>query len=643
MVTHRNMTISIALIGFSNQSIDEGQLVGTLPSAFSPVLQTSSLAFGSYFELSYSVNLLNQQVNQSLRSFIRNNIVTKTVPSYLQQFVDVRDKASYSVIPANSVCDWVKINREQLGFLDSRYSILVANLTNVSPYDHYYESTFNTKDDNFKSSRYGQLGYSLYFPVVTWSISVGGANRFYFVDLSAGSRDATFDYTLRSIPHIPIQNFFSNIHAPTSHAISRFIADYVSEAVKHLITVDYSVFPPFAHNYFIDLILVDATGRILDSNYAEFLNETIVKKALAGFLPYANFTVRRHYVYLPADEGLSNHFAASLITTSSKVGFGTTGLTMRYYDGRNLATYLRQNLAQYVDLSIPQVVPVFCFAVSSAGRLVQTLETSVVSPLSIDPDGEPRDGTIIAFPDLALVSLSERQIFDWGVGFTHSVIQAVGHLLGLSETYGISFSDEEASVMSHLTYSYEFSQFDNDAIQRAHADYLLSLDAQQSDAVRGLAFPDFQDSSSQSLFQNATAEVKLALRFYDSGAFPSSILHLEGAFELLSMLFTLHSQWLRLKLDSIGPGSTLSTETVLANARHELVRASSARSNGDLDLSFSLLSDATVDAAVGAGAESMFNASRLSNVAVGILIGLIVGISLAVVALGRRSRARRDE
>jgi hypothetical protein len=62
-----------------------------------------------------------------------------------------------------------------------------------------------------------------------------------------------------------------------------------------------------------------------------------------------------------------------------------------------------------------------------------------------------------------------------GIGFTQAVIHEAGHSLGLMHPHQFGYlEDFVSSAMSYWSWEYKFSQFDKDAINRAHADQLIN-------------------------------------------------------------------------------------------------------------------------------------------------------------------------
>jgi len=623
------LTIHVALIGFSDSRVNLDSLRRFLPSSTTPLLQMNSLSYGASFTLRYSLTAASETTSQRLRAFVQSAVAVKNSSAYLQQFFPSVDTSQYAIIPADRLESGLRDCCGELDLADSHYTVLVANLTGVSNHDHYYEAVYEERDSAFQTAR---LGYSvLHSPTISWLISWGGPSRLYFLDLSAGSKNSTRDYALRKSPHIPIQYFLAKYPGAHGDTISKYIADYVSEAIHELIVQDYSRVPPLSENYHIKVFLIDDTGRIFESNYARFLNASLIQGALRDLIPYANFTIELHLIQLQVDEGLNRRIKDSMIMQANEIGFGLTGLVVRYYDTYAVYSYLRSRLDSYVGEDFTQTIPIFALALRSAGQLVDVYEGTPTGTAADSSDPEMGTPVIFAYPELGLVSLNEYQLFDWGTGFTHCITQTAGYMLGLmqEERPGkFSMRDAQSSVVSYQTNAFGFSRFDKDAIHRAHVDYVLSLDKQQLDETGSLSLQGLQDVDAGLLRDNASKIVKLGEQAYDSLDFESALARCKEAYFVIDRLFESHTQWLTEAIDSLERDATPATQESLRLARSEVIKAMAARDGGDLATSFRLLTRASISVAIGANIEQTLNTSRITNIILGLLVGIAIGAGL---------------
>jgi len=641
-IVHPNVTIDIGLIGFSNTTVRPDSLASMLHSTTSPYLQINPVAYGVNFRLRYNITFYSQAVNQSLRAFAQSSISVKQPPTYLQHTNTIPDQSQYAIISVNSLDQWLNTHTVELGLNESRYTILVANLTAISSLDHYYEASYPELDSSVASARYSWSAWTgYYYPVYNWLISWGGPARSYFIDLSAGSRNPSYDYTGRNPHFIPLQ-YFGTYQNSVSYGVTEYVAGYVREAVHEVIMQNYSVFPRFSQSYHIEIFLVDETGRMFPSNYDNFLNSSMVETALRPLIPYSNISVTVQFTPTITNGELRRALENSLISVSSMTGFDQTGLLVYNYDAQHLYAELRAHLDLFTGNSTGLAIPIFVFALKSAGRLVNTYQEPVWSqlPSSFDSGG----ATVFVYPELGLVSRSERQLFDWGLGLTHPAIQAAGEVLGLRDlgtNDGFTFGDAQASAVSRQTYAYEFSRFDEDSIQRAHADYLQSLDLEQLDRTQGLDLGGLNDLQGSALLKNATQTLGLGQQAYENLELETAVLRFNATYAFIDTLFFAHAESLKTTLDAIGDATALEVVYSTRAAQNDLANALTARAKGDLVLSFSLLSRASTETAVAATSNESYQYSRLSTLVLGLLFGLVIGAVLEI-AVSRHLRRRHS-
>ena len=631
--------INLVFVGFNNFTVKPFDLIQDLPSTINPYVQEPQENLGVNLSMNYTTSYYyNETADRSMREFIQSAMTVKSPPLYLQQFFSGTDPAQYGVIQTKALENWLTSNQNEFGISSSRYALIIANLTGVSTYDHYYEATFDSRDVNFQGSRYANSGY--FFPAVNWLISWGGAERFYFIDLSAGSRNPRYDYSLSNPPHVPIQYFFPKFRAATNESITQYVADYASQAIRHLIIQDYSRFPSLSPNRTIRIFLIDDTERMYDSNYQNFVNVSLIEQTLQSLDPNANLSVGIQFMQLQTDRQLLHVVRHSIISETKEVGFGQTGLIVDHYDAGQIYAYLKSQLGTFTGYPENQTIPIFLLALKSAGRLVEVSRESEVQTGPVDPDGLPRDASVFVYPELALISLNERQLFDWGVGFSRSTTQAAGNMLGLQEGAGLSFAGATPSVMSSFTFAFGFTTFEKDAINRAYADYFLSFDRLQLDTIsttNALSVQNFQDLASQKILANASALVASGEQSYGSLDFPVALQDFEQGYFLIEHAFYSHVQWLNQSIDAMNPVLNFAGANLIMQARGELGNALTARGNGELAESFQHLAQATFDVALAMNAEQSYGSTLGTDIAL-FLVAFVLGwIVCAVVRSLRRS------
>jgi hypothetical protein len=395
----------------------------------------------------------------------------------------------------------------------------------------------------------------------------------------------------------------------------------------------------------IRIFLIDDTERIYDSNYQNFVNVLLIEQTLRNLDPTANLTVDIQFMQLQTDRQLTQVVRRSLISETKEIGFGQSGLTVDHYDAGQIYTYLKSQLSTLIRYSENQTIPIFLLAVKSAGRLVGVSQESEIQTGLSDPDGLPRDAAVFVYPELALVSLNERQLFDWGVGFSRSTTQAAGNMLGLQESVGFSIEGATPSVMSPFTYAYGFTTFEKDAINRAYADYLLSFDRLQLDSIsttNALSIQNFQDLEAQRILANASTLVASGEQVYDSLDFAGAIQDFEQGYSLIQQVFDSHVQWVNRSMDAMNPVLSFAGGNLITQARGELGNALAARGSGELADSFQHLAEATYYVALAMNAEQSYGSTLGTDIAL-LLVAFVLGwiLCAAVRSLRRQENLSR--
>ena len=457
--------ISVVLIGFDPDFIDIDYLKANLEYEIHPLLQVYEVNHGSVYNLVYDVSLADPSFINELRAFLSSHAQPQEVPEFLNY---ENDTSLYAVLNATSVENWLNEHANEFGGIPSDgYTLLIANMSNLSSHYHYYSIEYRDLDKYSEKARYYDTGKS--FPLINWMFSWGGHHNFYYIDLSAG--DPEYDYSL--IGHIPIQCLESKNYTVTKTSMTELVADYAAEAVRNLFVPSYVYLPTYSTSYSIKILLFDNTSRITSLNYTDVINPSLIRSAYESFMPNASWSVEITLRSLRDDPKLYSVVEDSLMYDFWETEYGNDKLHVAYFDYRPIYDYLLTNLDDYVDTSGEAVViPVFCFIFSSEGNLGATWKEYVALPSRRDPNGLWG----VALPEMVLISHSERDIFAWGYCLSHVVIHEVGHMMGLMHPF--SYGETEnyvSSAMAYLTYEYGFSSFDRDAIKRGHGDYLEAL------------------------------------------------------------------------------------------------------------------------------------------------------------------------
>jgi len=459
------MEVSVVLIGFDQSLIDVDYLEANLEYEIHPILQVYEISHGSVYNLVFDVNMADSFFTYELRDFLMSVAQIQHVPKF---FNSSDDTNLYAVINAVSTEDWLNEHADEFGGIPSDgYTLLIANMSSISNYCHYYSIEYHDLDGYSEKAKYYDTGIS--FPIVNWMFSWGGHYDFYYIDLSAG--DPEYDYSL--IGHIPMQYLESENYTVTKMGMTEYVADYAAEAVRNLFAPSYCYSPTYSTSYSVKILLFDNTSRITSLNYTEVINRSLIKSAFESLIPEASWDVEITFEFLPEDVALYSVVEDSVVYDFWTTGHGDDSLHAVYFDYRPIYYYLLTHLDNYVDTSGEAVViPVFCFIFPSAGNLGATWKEYIMLPSRRDPNGLWG----VSLPDMALISHSERDVFAWGYCLSQVVIHEVGHMMGLMHPFSYGSTENYvSSVMAYLPYEYGFSSFDHDAIQRGHGDYLNAL------------------------------------------------------------------------------------------------------------------------------------------------------------------------
>jgi hypothetical protein len=272
---------------------------------------------------------------------------------------------------------------------------------------------------------------------------------------------------------------------------------------------------------------------------------------------------------LSDDSGLSNALADSVLYSS---GSGV------YYDYRQTYSYMQSHIQQYAPTTQNTVVlPVFEFIFKGTGRFATIWEERIGSgPGASVGDGEGPEG--LALGDMAMMGASQISVKQ---GLTQGTIHELGHLMGLMHPHSFGYeNDYVASAMSYLTFEYEFSQFDADAIQRAHADSLFSEVQATIQETGNVTLHD----QAQALLNQARSGYNNAASGYDRKDYANAIKSLVNIPRLLDQAFNAEVKDVQRRL-----GETYTPElstTFLQQANLMLTSANQDKSKGDLASAF---------------------------------------------------------
>jgi hypothetical protein len=520
------LTIKIVFVGFDPSTIDQDYLAwkgNLIQTSVNNVLDSGNVT-GINYKLTYDFVFTSAEFQESFTKYLQSIQVKKlTYNPWFRTIMNnylydadkvqtwlVNNNASYGGFPSNGDV-FVFSNMTTLPSLTSK-QLETDNPTSATP--HYYSEHFTDKDLNY-SIRYRDF-----------SVAWGGESRLWFVDMAAGPDFWTWS-TPESVPFIPMQLALDlyqlNVH--TSHGkqwLTQYIADYIYDTVLNLAVPVFVYQPIYSHRYRFVLNVIDnRTDKEKEAvPIQETLHPEIVRNAFVDLLPYSDIVVETHFVNASDNTGLQSAIIQSTVSPPTDLGIGP------YVDTRPLYRYLEAHLTDFVGTvrrdSLEFTVPVFAFAFSSGIYFGYTYKWYVATLKEQDSSF-----TGISLGDLALIGMTQNDFQRGdavspvqpgkGTGFTQSVIHEAGHSLGLMHPHQFSYlQDFEASPMSYWSWEYNFSQFDKDAINRAHADELINSALANITAAQELSKTSFDLGLSAVRTESASNLLNSALEKYNS-------------------------------------------------------------------------------------------------------------------------------
>jgi len=478
------MTIKIVLIGFDPLTVDLDYLTwkgNVVQKSVNNILDSGNIT-GISYNLNYEFVFSTPDFQTRLTEFL--GLIQERKLTYNPWFKALTVNYFYD---AAKVEDWLIANNASYGgFPTHGYTFVFANLTslpsitegqletenpmNATP--HYYKEQFVDKDLDYRI-RYRDF-----------SVAWGGKSRLWYLDFAAGPEFWTWASS-EAVPHIPMQLaldlFRVNVHTPQGKEwLTQFLADYVYDAVLNLAVPVFTYQPTYSHTYRIVVNIIDnRTDREKETVPIEdTIHPEIIKKAFTDLLPYSVIQVETQQISANDSPRLQAAIINSTVTPPSDLGID------RYVDTRPIYRYLQEHLSEFVGTvrrdSIEFTVPIFAFAFRAGIYFGYTYKWYVASLKSYDSSFSG-----ISLGDMVLIGSTQLEFQRGdhvnptqpgkGIGFTQMVIHEAGHSLGLMHPHQFGYlGDFESSAMSYWSWEYKFSQFDKDAINRAHADQLIN-------------------------------------------------------------------------------------------------------------------------------------------------------------------------
>jgi len=358
-------------------------------------------------------------------------------------------------------------------FLEARHTLYVNQPELAERYPsrivaHYYSVNYSDKDRGY---RIRHRDYA-----TGW----GGRYRMWFIDLSAGP---TFVSELLDLPlQITLEDQGVNLYSERGVLwLTELIADYVNDFVYSVALPYFTYVPPVSSKYKVFIHVLDARepSERLAVPIITTLNTTLIRDALKSLLPHVELSVEASFSNVTDHPELQSVLKRSEGSLTESWIYTKLLLTenVTFVDFQPVYQLLKNNLKAFVRYEGDEhLIPVFAFALSNDTHFSFKYKWFI---LRRDPESRTIWGA--ALKELVLIGLSQKDLLRGnyvtprqegkGLGFTQVIIHEVGHMLGLAHPHTYSdVGDFVASAMSYFAYEYGFSQFDKDALLRAHVD-----------------------------------------------------------------------------------------------------------------------------------------------------------------------------
>jgi hypothetical protein len=232
---------------------------------------------------------------------------------------------------------------------------------------------------------------------------------------------------------------------------------------------------------------------------------------------------------------------------------------------------------------------------------------------------------------------SDMNLFDNGYGLTRDTIHELGHSMGCMHphSFGQGTEDFVSSTMAYAPYEYSFSQFDIDAIQRAHADHFLSI----LQATFEIGATTLQ-TQTQDVLQQAKTNYDKALASYSKKDYVQAVKTLQSISQSLAQAFDTEAQATQGRVTQASVTSDTAKQFV-QQANTLLASAKSEKDAGMLGRAYQMLARANtmVDLAVGPQAQAPPSQGILTgSLAVGIAVGVAIGVLLTFLLIRGKKR-----
>jgi hypothetical protein len=544
-----SLTIKIVFLGITANQLNSTYLTSnvTLPALkYQTILAgplNTGVVYNFHYQLVYADNSIVTQFVQyllSIQTEQSTNTTSALVNPYFANASSLFQVRNY-FYDADKVESWLGSNMALFGGSPvPGYTLFVADLNSFGipsfsyaqyqahtqnctlcppPTPHYYNRTITDPDLGLVNYRHYMTGW-------------GGSDRFYYMDLSAGS-----SYWTNELP-VQVASQLRGVDTNSYYGklwMSEFIGSYVFGAVYNLFAADQLYPVNYAQTYHIQLFVFEDRTISEQSSLplVRTINQTLIQDTLASLIPFAKVTVTVKLADItdyPALAAIVANATTSLIDPSIQRPIVDGNLVYRWFTTSGLG-----HIANFVNVTRTTSeidIPGFLFAFKGNYTFGVPVKEDIASTDSQHSfAGE-------AFGDMVLIGLSQSDFTlgenavpkqtGKGDGFTHDAIHELGHMMGLNHPFIYDQTEDFTdTVMGYYAYSLGYSQFDKDTILRGVNDELLSFAQQTLSTVQNTIFNSGDILLAQ---QNIAQADRLYGAMNYSGAVPYSLAAAQAAY-----------------------------------------------------------------------------------------------------------------